>query len=147
MNGSWSSWSMWSNCSTSCGDGLLTRHRSCKHPSPRNGGLDCVGLSSNTTVCNERPCPIDGRFGGWTNWTTCSVSCGDGTQMRYRVCNSPEPMFGGRNCSGEYDEIQVCFLKNCPSKLLYFYRINFYCSTSIVFLKRPNQISVMQLCL
>ena len=115
VNGSWSTWGSWSNCSTTCGDGVLTRLRTCTDPIPLNGGRDCPGLSSDTTLCNVVPCPIDGSWGVWSNWTSCSVSCSDGEQVRYRDCDDPAPMYGGMNCTGESRDNQTCFLKYCPS--------------------------------
>lgn len=41
------------------------------------------------------PIPING---GWTDWGSCSVSCGGGTQNRN--CTNPTPANGGAACSG-----------------------------------------------
>jgi hypothetical protein len=47
--------------------------------------------------------------GGWSAWSTCSVSCGGGTQTR--GCTNPAPAYGGAVCSGATSQAcnpQVC---------------------------------------
>ncbi|WAR09645.1 FGL2-like protein, partial [Mya arenaria] len=56
VDGQWSLWSTWSNCSVFCGDGVVTRNRSCSNPSPLNGGRVCPGQDILTKPCNLRPC-------------------------------------------------------------------------------------------
>ncbi|XP_063423381.1 uncharacterized protein LOC134707509 [Mytilus trossulus] len=52
-------WSMWinSSCSVTCGDGIITRTRTCDNPVPSDGGDDCFGSSNETVQCNVDPCP------------------------------------------------------------------------------------------
>ena len=38
---------------------------------------------------------VDGNWGSWESWTTCSTTCGDGVETRNRLCNDPEPVDGG----------------------------------------------------
>ena len=42
---------------------------------------------------------VDGNWGQWGFWTTCSTLCGGGYQTRTRHCNDPIPFYGGANCS------------------------------------------------
>lgn len=62
---------------------------------------------------------VDGAFGEWSHWSPCLSSCSqNGGQIitRSRLCNSPPPMNGGRNCDGErVERVSACFNK-CPSK-------------------------------
>ena len=44
VSGNFSAWSEWSNCSTSCGNGVIVRSRSCNTPAPTFGGQDCTSL-------------------------------------------------------------------------------------------------------
>lgn len=52
-------WSMWtdSSCSVTCGDGIITRSRTCDNPAPKDSGPDCIGSSNETIQCNLDPCP------------------------------------------------------------------------------------------
>lgn len=40
----------------------------------------------------------------WSQWSTCSVTCGQGSQVRTRTCVSPY----GTHCSGPLRESRVC---------------------------------------
>ena len=57
VHGNWGEWGAWSSCSTTCGDGILTRYRSCDNPTPANGGSNCQGSNKQTTSCITTPCP------------------------------------------------------------------------------------------
>ena len=64
---------------------------------------------------------VDGHWGGWSEWSTCSESCGFGVQNRSRACDSPKADNGGEICSsdGSSDtETLMCYEKGCPSKLV-----------------------------
>ncbi|KAH3893361.1 thrombospondin-2-like [Dreissena polymorpha] len=52
IKGSWSDWSAWAKCSVTCGFGSHYRNRSCDHPAPAHGGVDC-----ETESCTKEPCP------------------------------------------------------------------------------------------
>ena len=41
---------------------------------------------------------MDGNWGAWTDWSTCSTSCGEGRHSRIRMCDNPLPQYGGSNC-------------------------------------------------
>ncbi|XP_048578078.1 uncharacterized protein LOC5504431 [Nematostella vectensis] len=93
VNGGWSAWSNWTPCSVKCEGGTQSRDRNCTHPSPLNGGDNCVGEGKETRACNDFRCQghetseILGRSDGFlqvlysylrsvenyldTNWTKC----------------------------------------------------------------------------
>lgn len=56
VNGEWSEWSEYGECSVECGGGVQIRTRDCNNPAPENGGLDCVGNSTETQECNTCAC-------------------------------------------------------------------------------------------
>jgi len=56
---------------------------------------------------------VDGQWGKWSYWNTCSRSCGGGIRQRIRNCNNPKPAFGGKSCIGPMLETQQCNSKSC----------------------------------
>ncbi|XP_070817740.1 hemicentin-1 [Chaetodon trifascialis] len=112
--GNWGSWLPWSPCSESCGKGMQSRIRLCNNPPPAFDGLQCEGSDTQTQVCKERPCPVDGKWSSWVSWGACSVSCGGGTRQRTRLCTSPAPQHGGRQCEGNDVQIDFCNSDPCP---------------------------------
>ncbi|XP_062578061.1 coadhesin-like isoform X2 [Saccostrea cucullata] len=114
VNGQWSTWGQYSECTKTCGNGSKTRQRLCSSPAPLNGGKDCSGNNSETEQCNSTPCPVDGSWSTWTDYSSCSVTCGEGIQERERTCTEPPPAHGGTDCVGRSTEIQNCTKSNCP---------------------------------
>uniref|UniRef100_A0A4W3HH56 Peptidase M12B domain-containing protein n=1 Tax=Callorhinchus milii TaxID=7868 RepID=A0A4W3HH56_CALMI len=56
----------------------------------------------------------DGNWGAWSNFGSCSRTCGIGVQFRTRQCDNPLPSNGGRSCSGQSYEYQLCSTQDCP---------------------------------
>ena len=120
INGKFGEWSDYSKCSETCGGGIQNRTRKCDNPAPANGGADCVGKRTETHKCSIKPCPVDGVFGNWSNYSTCTVSCGEGVQYRERKCDSPPPKHGGKDCDGPTRESRTCKESDCPGSLTTF---------------------------
>ncbi|KAL3861903.1 hypothetical protein ACJMK2_007916 [Sinanodonta woodiana] len=55
---------------------------------------------------------IDGGWGDFGPWGSCSATCGGGIQKRYRYCNNPIP-HGGAYCVGSSEEQQSCNTHIC----------------------------------
>ncbi|KAG7269124.1 hypothetical protein CRUP_013388 [Coryphaenoides rupestris] len=114
QDGGWSHWSPWSSCSVTCGEGVITRIRLCNSPTPQMGGSECQGQGRETEVCQQSPCPINGGWGPWSLWNTCTATCGGGLQKRRRLCTDPAPKYGGEECIGGGAMSQVCNKQECP---------------------------------
>uniref|UniRef100_A0A8C5HHU6 Thrombospondin-1 n=1 Tax=Gouania willdenowi TaxID=441366 RepID=A0A8C5HHU6_GOUWI len=114
QDGGWSHWSPWSSCSVTCGEGVITQIRLCNSPTPQMGGRDCQGDGRHTKACTKSPCPINGGWGPWSLWDSCSVTCGGGVQTRNRLCSDPAPKYGGKECVGDATMSQLCNKQECP---------------------------------
>uniref|UniRef100_W5N7X9 Sema domain-containing protein n=1 Tax=Lepisosteus oculatus TaxID=7918 RepID=W5N7X9_LEPOC len=57
---------------------------------------------------------VNGGWSSWTPWSQCSRDCSRGIRSRKRVCNSPEPRYGGMPCLGPSLEYQECNITPCP---------------------------------
>ncbi|XP_060079616.1 scavenger receptor cysteine-rich type 1 protein M130-like isoform X2 [Ylistrum balloti] len=116
IDGQWTAWNSWSPCSVSCEDGTRTRSRQCLDPAPAHGGLYCPGDQHDTERCSSGiMCPVDGQWGSWLSWTSCSVSCENGTRTRSRQCNNPAPAYNGHYCSGDDHDYEGCTAEiMCP---------------------------------
>ena len=68
---------------------------------------------SNFTTCAFL---VDGKWGKWSKYGKCSVTCGGGQRLRTRKCNRPKPAGGGKKCEGENQQTQECNTKSCGRK-------------------------------
>ncbi|KFO38448.1 Semaphorin-5A [Fukomys damarensis] len=57
---------------------------------------------------------VNGAWSAWTSWSQCSRDCSRGIRNRKRVCNNPEPKYGGMPCLGPSMEYQECNILPCP---------------------------------
>ncbi|XP_060070843.1 uncharacterized protein LOC132550773 [Ylistrum balloti] len=128
VDGNWASWGEWTACSVPClksgfiARGVQIRNRSCVNPKPEHGGKYCPGEEENMKKCfPTSPCPVDGNWGSWGEWTACSVTCvksgfiKNGVQIRIRSCVNPKPEHGGKDCPGKDEDMKECSPTNpCP---------------------------------
>ncbi|XP_046560199.1 coadhesin-like isoform X2 [Haliotis rubra] len=114
VDGNWGPWFPWQPCSLSCDRGFRIRQRKCNYPPPAYGGLVCPGQAENNQTCNEQPCPVDGSWGAWSEFSLCSTTCGQGVKRKTRACNSPAPSHGGKNCVGPANSNKKCQKVRCP---------------------------------
>ncbi|XP_077165762.1 semaphorin-5A isoform X3 [Paroedura picta] len=57
---------------------------------------------------------INGAWSPWSPWSQCSRDCRRGIRNRKRLCNNPEPKYGGLPCVGPSLEYQECNILPCP---------------------------------
>eukprot|EP00930_Biecheleria_cincta_P073322 TRINITY_DN6062_c0_g2_i1.p1 TRINITY_DN6062_c0_g2~~TRINITY_DN6062_c0_g2_i1.p1 ORF type:complete len:1830 (-),score=240.41 TRINITY_DN6062_c0_g2_i1:94-5583(-) len=106
----WGEWAQWSDCSCECGGGTKRRSRSVAE-APRNGGKVCHPQAMEEAFpCNTQACGVgcvDGQWGPWGDWTTCSASCSSSFRSRSRNLEI-QPSSCGKAASGSRDEYAVC---------------------------------------
>jgi len=118
-------WGAWTACSTSCGTGTKVRAREplgvgrfiaalhtpgsddARHKLPV-----CEALTERAS-CGASLCPVDCKTSAWSEWQTCSKTCGTGTRKRYRS-EIIAAAFGGKRCSGQLTQVSACQAKPCP---------------------------------
>lgn len=104
--GEWGQWSLWTQCTVSCGGGYRKRSRSCSVKGR------CDGAETETEQCSSNACPALSTTGGshwttWTEWNHCSVSCGRGSQARYRKCVTAQYSLAF-DCPDTNIEVRAC---------------------------------------
>ncbi|XP_076454826.1 cell surface hyaluronidase-like [Babylonia areolata] len=94
-----------------------------RQPVSADGGLSYQPLPASASSDEElgagaqvpfltRP-SVAGGYGQWSAWGPCTTTCGGGTQIRTRACDSPMPQHSGRQCEGPREETQVCGTTPC----------------------------------
>jgi len=98
-------------CSKTCGTGVQKKTRSVVD-NRNHGGRHCPALAT-TEACNTHRCPVDCAMRPFLNWTTCTQSCGTGTQYRTTTMIH-KSQFGGKACT-ENVQNQECNTQACPN--------------------------------
>ena len=57
---------------------------------------------------------VDCEVSDWTEWSSCSKTCGSGFQKRERSIVK-QPKNNGKPCEGNLDETKTCELEECYS--------------------------------
>mmetsp|Transcript_139273 Transcript_139273/g.445223 ORF Transcript_139273/g.445223 Transcript_139273/m.445223 type:complete len:1685 (-) Transcript_139273:136-5190(-) len=114
----WGAWDSWSACTCSCGGGTKRRTRIIVSM-PRLGGRLCDPMDkSEVAACATQSCEVclDGAWGPWDQWSSCSASCGPAIRVRHRdVVQRPSAC--GRAASGLEDEYELCDQPSCQDSM------------------------------
>ncbi len=113
VDGQFSAWSEWSSCDAQCdAEGKSRRTRT--YTPAMFGGQDLTGPLEETQTCSGPPCPIDGQFSDWSDWSSCDAECNQiGQQKRNRTYT--KPLYGGRDLTGSLEESTSCQGPPCPT--------------------------------
>ena len=106
-----SAWSPWTPCSATCGGGAHTRSRTVVKRA-QHGGSVCP-LLAESGACNVAPCPVNCVVSSWSEWSSCSRTCGYGTQVRERNV-AREARHGGTSCPSRLRDQRACATTPCP---------------------------------
>ncbi|ELW70463.1 A disintegrin and metalloproteinase with thrombospondin motifs 3 [Tupaia chinensis] len=102
----------WEHCTKTCGSsGYQLRTVRCLQPLQDGTNRSvhskyCMGdRPESRRPCNRGPCPAQWKTGPWNE---CSVTCGEGTEVRQVLCRA------GDHCDGEKPEsVRACQLPPC----------------------------------
>ena len=84
----------------------------------------------------------NGGYTEWTQWSTCTRTCGSGSHTRTRACTNPSPLAGGLTCIqqglGGDSETEQCNTNGCERNHYFvFYRIH---SNDVIFCSRDEYL-------
>jgi len=108
----WGEWTVSGQCSITCGvnEGVQLYTRTCVNGEKGDEGCD-EGESEKLEKCvSTKPCP---SWSPWSEYSACSVTCGDGTKSRNRYCQYGN--VGEDGCVGSTSESQQCNSGDCSA--------------------------------
>ncbi|XP_028824252.1 A disintegrin and metalloproteinase with thrombospondin motifs 9 isoform X3 [Denticeps clupeoides] len=87
---------------------------------PWADGTDCApGKHCKHGLCmpkENEATPVEGAWGVWSPFGTCSRTCGGGIKMAVRECNRPLPRNGGKYCVGRRMKFRSCNSEPCSKQ-------------------------------
>uniref|UniRef100_A0A8C6NFY1 Uncharacterized protein n=1 Tax=Melopsittacus undulatus TaxID=13146 RepID=A0A8C6NFY1_MELUD len=94
-------------------------HKGCRtqHMPLADGTVCGVGMHCRHGICVSKEMemrPVDGEWGPWGPYSSCSRTCGGGIKSSIRLCNRPEPRSGGKYCVGRRMKFRSCNTDSCP---------------------------------
>ncbi|XP_053880619.1 A disintegrin and metalloproteinase with thrombospondin motifs 20 isoform X3 [Malaclemys terrapin pileata] len=94
-------------------------HKGCRtQHMPLADGTECgLGMHCYHGICVSKEMetrPVDGEWGPWGPYNSCSRTCGGGIKSTTRLCNRPEPRNGGKYCVGRRMKFRSCSTDSCP---------------------------------
>lgn len=109
----WSPFSTWSSCSVTCGIGIQIQSRTCFFNGKKILSSKCEGPERQSKKCNLHKCISPPQWSKFSEWSPCSVSCGSGTQAKFRTCIFNGKLTETSKCKGNNRESRQCFETKC----------------------------------
>ena len=137
VHGGWTEWEV-TECTGTCHGANWTRTRNCTNPKPHFEGRNCSGPPVEVFKCIPEHCnckesPRNAKmgkisnsmaffflsdtceYGEWSDWSPCSVTCGNGTRTRTRGLLNNITKEESNNCDLEETEKCTALEKTCPT--------------------------------
>uniref|UniRef100_A0A8C0P5N1 ADAM metallopeptidase with thrombospondin type 1 motif 20 n=1 Tax=Canis lupus familiaris TaxID=9615 RepID=A0A8C0P5N1_CANLF len=103
---------LWCTSAEGVHKGCRTQHMPLADGTHCGPGMHCHhGLCVNKEMETR---PVDGEWGPWGPYSSCSRTCGGGIKSTTRLCNRPEPRNGGKYCVGRRMKFRSCNTDSCP---------------------------------
>uniref|UniRef100_A0A8D2ISN2 ADAM metallopeptidase with thrombospondin type 1 motif 20 n=1 Tax=Varanus komodoensis TaxID=61221 RepID=A0A8D2ISN2_VARKO len=103
---------LWCTSAEGIHNGCRTQHM------PLADGTECGhGMHCRHGICVKKETeklPVDGEWGSWGPYSSCTRTCGGGIKSSVRLCDQPEPKHGGRYCVGRRMKFRSCNTETCP---------------------------------
>ncbi|XP_041442325.1 A disintegrin and metalloproteinase with thrombospondin motifs 20 [Xenopus laevis] len=103
---------LWCTSTEGIQKGCRTQHM------PLADGSDCgPHMYCRSGICVNKAMdtrPVDGEWGPWGSYSSCSRNCGGGIKTITRDCSQPEPRNGGKYCVGRRMKFRSCNTDSCP---------------------------------
>ncbi|XP_043943348.1 A disintegrin and metalloproteinase with thrombospondin motifs 20 [Protopterus annectens] len=103
---------LWCTSTEGIHKGCRTQHLPLADGTECGPGMHCLHGSCVNKEVELRP--VDGDWGPWGQYSSCSRSCGGGIKIAARNCNKPEPKNGGKYCVGRRLKFRSCNTNSCP---------------------------------
>eukprot|EP00928_Gymnodinium_smaydae_P039824 TRINITY_DN27124_c0_g2_i1.p1 TRINITY_DN27124_c0_g2~~TRINITY_DN27124_c0_g2_i1.p1 ORF type:complete len:4551 (-),score=367.55 TRINITY_DN27124_c0_g2_i1:202-13791(-) len=103
-------WADWAGCTEACGGGLRVRQKIVINQ-PK-GIRQCPSVNESY-ICNTQSCATPCELGDWSEWSTCTSSCG-GKGTRYRTKEVAKPAVNGGKTCRIPKEYEMCGQDPCP---------------------------------
>uniref|UniRef100_A0A3B3ZM05 Peptidase M12B domain-containing protein n=1 Tax=Periophthalmus magnuspinnatus TaxID=409849 RepID=A0A3B3ZM05_9GOBI len=71
-------------------------------------GPDKWCVTGQCVPVGQYPESVDGGWSSWSEWSSCTRTCGSGVQSAHRDCTSPLPKHRGKYCLGERRRYRLC---------------------------------------
>ncbi|XP_065916635.1 papilin-like [Dysidea avara] len=106
----------WSICSVDCGEGIQSRNVTCRDANGNKIRRHNCSLQAKPRI--ERSCTGDICIHKWikSNWTKCSVSCGEGVQTRQVNCTENGTVVDDSVCLENIPNAKPTEVKSCQGR-------------------------------